>query len=236
MDLSPLALVWRSICSYFLDFAFPRYCFTCQRPLARKEVLFCGACRLRLPYLETFCPVCALPLAEGGELCELCRKGRPFDQVHVPFRYTGPIAEGIKQLKYHQALWLAKELARLWQEVSAPLETDLVLPVPLHPARLRQRGFNQSLLVARFLFGRKVQAGLLKRVRPTRPQVELKPRERFQNVKGAFELSQPWRVKDRRVLLFDDVMTTGATIEECARVLKAAGASKVEVALLARAG
>jgi len=231
-----LASVLRSICERLLDFAFPRYCLACQGILRPGTRLFCPECRPKLPLLKQACPVCALPVEPEAHLCGACRQGRPFEKVHVAFRYEEPLATAIKKLKYNGALWLAKELAWLWQEHLAPVDADLVLPVPLHPQRLLQRGFNQSLLVARFLFGRKVAPDLLRRIRPTRPQVELPPRERFLNVKGAFVLQDSRPVKGRHVLLFDDVMTTGATIEECARVLKEAGAKRVEVALLARAG
>jgi ComF family protein len=113
---------------------------------------------------------------------------------------------------------------------------DVVIPVPLHKQRLKERGFNQSLLLAREVarvFGLEVDYRSLKRIRPTRPQVDLKPDERKKNVKGAFDVKSPERVRGRRVLLVDDVFTTGATVSECARVLKKAGA-EVYVLTLAR--
>jgi len=115
---------------------------------------------------------------------------------------------------------------------------DCIIPVPLHVARLRQRGFNQALILAHELsraFSLPLSFDNLKRVRPTRPQVELTGTERIKNVAGAFALRRPDELKDRGVLLIDDVFTTGATMNECARVLKDAGASRVTALTLARA-
>jgi ComF family protein len=115
---------------------------------------------------------------------------------------------------------------------------DLIMPVPLHPSRLRWRGFNQAALlgnaVARRL-GRPLDAGSLVRVRETDPQTGKNMRERRQNIRDAFAIRRPARIANRRVLLVDDVMTTGATVDECARTLLAAGARRVDVLTLARA-
>lgn len=114
---------------------------------------------------------------------------------------------------------------------------DLVMPVPLHKSRLRQRGFNQSLLLADVvgrLHSIPLSYGNLRRIRPTRPQVELSGEERIKNVAGAFDLVRPHEVEGRRVLLVDDVLTTGATMNECASVLKQAGAEFVACLTLAR--
>ncbi len=113
------------------------------------------------------------------------------------------------------------------------LSWDLVVPVPLGRRRLRQRGFNQSALLARFAFGKYTE--VLERVRETRPQSELSEKERFRNIKNAFKVKAGKNLADKRILLVDDVLTTGATAEECARVLRAAGAREVTVAVLARA-
>jgi ComF family protein len=111
------------------------------------------------------------------------------------------------------------------------------MPVPLHRTRLRSRGFNQALLLAYGIserFGVPLCYDNLARIRPTRPQVELTVRERAENVRGAFGLQRPGEVAERKVLLIDDVFTTGATMNECARVLKDAGAASVTVLTLAR--
>jgi ComF family protein len=114
---------------------------------------------------------------------------------------------------------------------------DYLIPVPLHPKRLRERGFNQALLLSRALEGipvEKTRARLLKRVRHTHPQVRLDPEERRQNVRGAFKVEDRGMVLGKNLLIVDDVFTTGATVNECARVLKEAGAERVSVYTLAR--
>jgi ComF family protein len=113
-------------------------------------------------------------------------------------------------------------------------EADLVAPVPLHPKRLRARGFNQALLLARGLSDTPVAREALTRVRHTAPQVGLNPKERRENVKGAFAVPEPAGVKGKNVLLLDDLYTTGATVRECARVLRRAGAHRVDVLTVAR--
>jgi len=114
---------------------------------------------------------------------------------------------------------------------------DYLIPVPLHPKRLRERGFNQALLLSKTMKGippKKIKPGILKRVRHTPPQVRLNPVERRRNVRGAFALKDPEGVRGKSILLVDDVFTTGATVNECARVLKKAGAGRVSVVTLAR--
>jgi ComF family protein len=115
---------------------------------------------------------------------------------------------------------------------------DMVMPVPLHRKRLRQRGFNQALLLAHRMseqYGIPLVFDNLERVRPTRPQVELSGEERVKNVTGAFALRFPKKVEDKHILVIDDVFTTGATMNECAGVLKSAGAEQVTACTLARA-
>lgn len=124
------------------------------------------------------------------------------------------------------------------EQIRLTAEIDLVMPVPLHSTRLKQRGFNQALLLADCVSAKHripLSYDNLLRVKPTRPQVELSEEERFRNVAGAFALQQPEFVVSKRVLLVDDVFTTGATMQECASVLKRAGAVQVTALTLARA-
>ncbi len=149
----------------------------------------------------------------------------------------------MRAFKYQRRFWLGKALARVL--AGAPrawwATCDLLAPVPLHPRRLLSRGFNQALLLARALddgSGPALAPDLHRRTRHTRPQVGLDPAQRRENVAGAFALSPAWRgrLADQWVLLVDDVFTTGATVHECARVLKEAGAARVNVFCLLRAG
>ena len=150
--------------------------------------------------------------------------------------------EAVCSFKYRGAFSLTSPLTKELVRAARPLLSEgfIVMPVPLHGARLRERGYNQSLLLARGLvralseFSLELDFLTLKRTRLTRPQAELDKAERTGNVKGAFELTAPSLVRGRDVLLIDDVYTTGATVAECSKVLKKAGA-RVSVLTLARA-
>jgi ComF family protein len=150
-----------------------------------------------------------------------------------------PLASVLHRYKYGRDVTLAEVLADLVQRCCPhPLEHDLLIPVPLHPVRLRWRGFNQALLLAQPLgrtWGVPVDAFALRRSRATPPQVGLDERARRRNVQGAFAVAPGAAIKDRRILLVDDVFTTGATVDECAATLRRAGARCVDVLVLARA-
>jgi ComF family protein len=149
--------------------------------------------------------------------------------------------EAISRLKYGGLTRLARPLGNLLAEYQDPdfklSENDLVIPVPLHTRRLRERGFNQSLLLARQVSRRRsipLNFTALQRARQTQPQTQLSGPERRKNVRGAFEVRKREAVKGKRILLIDDVFTTGATVQECAYVLREAGATEVQVLTLAR--
>jgi ComF family protein len=154
--------------------------------------------------------------------------------------HPSPVTLTLHRYKYQRDASLARPLGE-FLAARAPLDLtiyDVVIPVPLHVGRLRWRGFNQSLLLARQIgrkFGPPVDPFALERVRPTRPQVELSGSDRRHNVLRAFQVSDRARVQHRDVLLVDDVYTTGATVEECTRTLLQAGARNVDVLVLARA-
>jgi ComF family protein len=173
--------------------------------------------------------------------CAAClRRPPPYRDARSAARYTGVAREALHALKFRGQARLAAPLSDLLVDVcaaAAPLLADLVVPVPLHPERERQRGFNQSALLARRLASRlrlPCRTRALERWRPTRPQTELTGRERRRNVRGAFSVAEPARVRDRHVMLVDDVLTTGATVLECSRVLVRAGARAVSVVTVAR--
>ena len=155
--------------------------------------------------------------------------------------YEGTIREAIHQLKYEGKAFLAKSLVGLLDKGYPFIEYasyDLLVPVPLHRKRLRERGFNQALLLGR-AFERRIGVSCtgfaLKKTRWSEPQIHLSPKEREGNVKGSFAVVDPEEVRGKRVLLLDDVMTTGSTVNECARELLKAGAEEVDVFTLARA-
>lgn len=199
--------------------------------------LLCAACQDDLPGMPTFrCPQCAMPTTHG-ERCGACLVQMPhFSACHALYPYEFPADRLVQLLKYgHQlalAPWFAKQLAPLLLSRQA----DLIIPLPLHPHRLRERGFNQAGEISRALgncLKLPVDRSSLARSRATPPQAALAHKDRQANVKGAFECRSD--LSGKSILLIDDVLTTGATANECARVLKLHGAQRVEVAVVARA-
>jgi len=183
-----------------------------------------------------------------GELCPECAfEAPPFDRAAAYGPYTNGLRELIHLLKYEQIRPAAKVLGRMLADAAGTLEMSgdvVVIPVPLHASKLRQRGFNQSELIAseavRHLrnsanahFAMEVAA--MKRRRDTPSQVGMTREARAENLRGAFGVTSRALVRDKQVLLVDDVLTTGATVSECTRVLRRAGAQRVWVATVARA-
>ena len=210
-------------------------CFLCAA--ASGDSLLCPACAASLPYLSTErCPLCALP-TPGAAVCGACLKQAPhFDATQAVFRYEFPLDRLIQALKYAHRLASANFLGRALARLAAPLRPDLVLPVPLAPVRLAQRGFNQALELARPLactLGVPLELSRIHRHRDTAPQASLPWKERRRNIRHAFECEID--LSGKTVLVVDDVMTTGATLDELARTLKAHGAKRVENCVLARA-
>ena len=187
-------------------------------------------------------------LLDGEGLCGMCRRMHPvFVRALAYGSYDGGLRELIHLLKYQQVRPAAKVLGRMLAEVVAELakgfagKAPLVVPVPLHAAKLRQRGFNQSEVIARAAaklkpagLELKVSPAVLVRQRPTASQTGLTPHQRRENMRGAFVVPRPEEVAGCDFLLVDDVLTTGTTVSECARVLHRAGAERVWVATVAR--
>ncbi len=187
------------------------------------------------------CLTCGLPMTVPG-ICGACRRRQPpFAYARAAARYGEVVRETLHAFKFGGRRALAAPLAELLAELGpdslpggAP---DLIVPVPLHPRRERERGFNQALLLARRVgraWSRPVRSDVLRRTAPTPPQTELGVDARRANVRGAFAVRRPELVADRHILIVDDVFTTGATVGECARCLRRAGAATVGVLTLAR--
>lgn len=219
-----------------LDWIFPPVCAGCGEPGYR----LCPECHSKISYITgNICKVCGLPVSGGRSLCIRCEDSPPpYDALRSLANYEGIIRDCIHALKYEndQSLgdFFSKELIELVQTENWIV--DMVIPVPLSPFRVKSRGYNQSALLAYPLAMRlsfKYRPFGMRRTRNTRSQVELSAEERRMNVRGAFQ-AVPEIVGGKRILLVDDVTTTGSTIEECARALKAAGASSVYCLTLAR--
>lgn len=198
--------------------------------------LLCPPCSSDLPPLpKQRCPQCGEQTTHG-ERCGACLKDCPaFEKASAIFRYEFPVDRIIHAYKYGHQLAVAEWAAELIAQQINHDEYNLLLPMPLHTQRLRERGFNQSLEIARCIARKrkmKLDSQSLTRIRHTPPQAELPMKERSSNVRGAFECSND--LTGMRILLVDDVMTTGATLREAARVIKLHGASRVDVAVVAR--
>jgi len=199
----------------------------------------CADCAAELPRNRSCCSRCALPLATPAALCGECqRRAPPWDATWAPFRYGWPLDRLEARYKFGADLAAGRVLSTLWQRETCPLPLpDLLLTVPLHHSRLRQRGYNQALELARPLarqLGVPLQHDVLQRLRRTEAQTELDAVGRRRNVRGAFALRAGIALPGH-VAILDDVMTTGATLAECARVLRRRGVPRVDVWALARA-
>lgn len=235
----------------FLQFLLPSRCAVCQDTLrVGSRSVVCGGCWSRVRFLAPpFCPRCGRPF--GGRpvahppshLCQDCRSRHPrylLARSALLYDRDDPLREVLLLFKHGRRDALGRHLGRLMAERATTLfgqpSVDAVVPVPLHRQRERERGFNQSEILASVV-ARSSRLPVLRkaliRIRSTLPQTG-KPRERARNVRGAFAVGNPEMVKERILLLVDDVLTTGATVNECAKVLMKAGARGVLVYTLAR--
>ena len=218
---------------------FPAVCLLCGAPGTHRRDL-CSGCDGDLPRNLKACRRCAQPLTSGGSLiCGQCQRHPPvFDSMTAPFCYDPPIDGLIRDLKFRGHLPAGQLLGELLgddlEQRRLPLPQGIV-PVPLHLSRLRQRGFNQSLELARPLakrFGLPILAGSVHRLRPTPPQSQLDLRQRLTNVRGAFAARRS--IEARHLAIVDDVVTTGSTVTELAQVLRQAGVERIDVWACAR--
>jgi ComF family protein len=214
-------------------------CISAMHPIAVSTCAVCGE-RMLSPYVVS--------QNAGEPRCGLCRRIEPsFDRATAYGSYEAGLRELIQLLKYEEVRPAANVLGRMLGDAIADLEPGfgdsppLTVPVPLHSAKHRQRGFNQSELIARAALKLRPEGkrwmlgtGILKRNRPTQSQIGLTRHQRRQNIRGAFTVVKPNEVVGREILLVDDVFTTGTTVSECARILRRSGASKVWVATVAR--
>lgn len=234
----------------FIDIIYPPRCHICHNFLPNTghvNKYFCPVClKGFLKISSPLCPICGIPFdsfSEENHLCGNCLRRRPFyDALGAPYLYQGSIMDAIHQMKYTGKSYLAKSLGPLLSSFASKwidnsTESLVVMPVPLHPKKLRERGFNQSLLLARAItsiLSTELDFLSLRRIKYTRPQTGLNSNERKKNVRNAFDLVGQKDFKGRSVILVDDVATTGNTMNECARMLKKAGCKKIFCLALAR--
>jgi len=232
--------------SALLDILYPRACAICGGKVDPSAEYLCWNCLSSFAFVHSpFCSICGDPIdgkTSGEFQCHYCSSNRPhFDRARSAARYTGVVQELLREFKYREGLWARRDLAGLLEACAVahfdPNEIDAVTYVPLHPVKFRQRGFNQAEALAAIL-AKRLRKPLIRRClirrEYERSQTNLTAKERATNVKGNFEAIWKRRLRGRGVMLVDDVMTTGATVNDCARALKEAGASRVYVVTVAR--
>jgi len=229
-----------------LELLLPESCPVCDHPaVLLPEGLCCECLKQLTPLPASHCPRCSLPypgFTDTPHLCGRCNQNAPaFAMVIAVGLYLNTLQSAVNRFKNHPRPTLDRALGQLLAEAverhSFSHAPDLLVPVPLHKIRLRQRGFNQSRLLAKEIARRcriPLDDKLLEKIRPTPPQQGLPARLRLHNLRGALTATR--HLNGEHVLLVDDVMTTGTTADTCASVLLNAGASQVSVAVLARAG
>lgn len=231
---------FRDTLSAWRAWLWPGHCLLCRARLGAGQE-FCGDCRAALPWIQTACAQCATPLPAGSDSvpCGNCQQKSPrFDRAVAALHYDAPVDRLILNLKYHRRLDLAHTLAHLLVERlrHTPALPDVLVPVPLHVSRLRERGYNQSLELARAI-GKKlalpVNTRIAYRVRATPTQTGLPLELRARNLRNAFRVESD--LSGRHVAIVDDVMTSGHTANALAQALRRAGAERISVWVVARA-
>lgn len=229
-----------------MDVIFPRACAGCGHAVTEPCGHLCWDCLARLEWIHSpFCRICGDPIEGEVSLpvvCAGCAARQPaFDRARSVARFRGVLRTILHDFKYRGATWLSRDLVNLlrvcYETYFARAGLDTVTYVPLYSARERERSYNQAFLLAQGLAAvcpSLVLRACLRRVRPTPSQTHLTAGERLANVKSMFSIQTPKNTEGRRILLVDDVMTTGATVNECARMLKTAGAELVGVLTVGR--
>ncbi|HTL14445.1 MAG TPA: ComF family protein [Thermomonas sp.] len=215
---------------------FPLRCLVCGEPGAHRRDL-CAACFADLPWQGPACPRCALPLPEAGTCGQCLQAPPPLDEVRAAFDYRFPLDRLLPRLKFHGDFAAGRVLAQCMADaLQDAVRPQAILPLPLHRTRLRQRGYDQALELARPLaraLNLPLLADALQRTRGTRAQSRLDAGARRRNLRGAFAVA-PGIALPGHVVLVDDVMTTGATLHAAARALRAAGVARVDAWVCAR--
>lgn len=237
----------QTIAKQVLRFVMPWSCAGCRTPLpGLDDDGFCEACWLWLPRIQGWiCDRCGLPLKDGGKFCFDCRRHPSRVLIRAAADYSGGIRQALQRFKYGGRKSLGLRFAQLlesaWDLYSELHPIDALVPVPLYPHSLHERGYNQAAVLAQYLGKRlsiPVHSRVLVRQKETVPQFRLKKPDRLLNLRDAFALSRAYdpdeSTEGLRILLIDDICTTGATLKECAKVLKAAGAKAVKALVLAR--
>lgn len=226
-----------SILQQILNLIYPSNCINCNTSLKFYENYVCDLCLNKIEFIEKSCIICGKPLNASEIKCGECLVDLPIFKKAISIaNYNGIIKNIIIAFKYKKREGISKIIEKiifqyLEKNYFFNKNIDLIIPVPLHKSRLKQRGFNQSEILAKIIkkkYSFKIEKSLI-RIKKTRPQVELNIKERKDNIKNAFILKIPEKIKDKNILLIDDVYTTGSTIKECSKVLQKAKAKTIYV-------
>lgn len=228
----------RVLIHHAIDWIYPPRCISCRNPLPlqdkpRRKLWLCSYCEnLFIPLETPGCSLCSVPVEAGVETCSSCY-GKNFAFIHnrAGFEYDGLIRDLIRDIKFRRCKTIAQGLGQLWARnigMSIPREAILV-PLPMHKKKRRRRGFDQARILAEAISdatGLRL-ANLLERTQNTPPQSGLHPRQRAENVSGAFRINPKEKQSAKTIVLIDDIYTTGASLNECALTLKNAGANTI---------
>lgn len=232
----------------FINLFYPLSCYICRAKLSPlRDIPLCDQCLRGIQFNQSpFCRRCGTHLPAFSQkdayYCKKCRTTPYyFKRAFSVCVYAGIVKQCIHLFKYKRKLALSKFLCRLLIDFTRSFiaieKIDLIIPVPLHPRKLRQRQFNQAEILAQALsraFNKRLKHNALVKIKDTPAQIDLPQAARIKNARGCFRVKNLPAVKDKNILLIDDVLTTAATVNECAKVLRQAGAKKIEVLTLAR--
>jgi len=237
---SPFRQLANCIFDGILDLLFPPLCLVCGKS---SESYLCLECIKKINFIKPpFCRTCGIPLSEAENQCnECCNREYFFEFARSVGIFDGILRDAVHAFKFDCKVMLAEPLGKLMAQHYAETHligtVDIVVPVPIHRFRMNERGFNQSVELSRIFCdytSLRLEPNALVKSKKTCDQVGLPEEERFANIEGAFSVVEPDSIAGRRVLLIDDVFTTGATLNEAAKVLRGAGASAVYAYTLAR--
>lgn len=229
----------------FIQLLFPNTCLACNTIISF-DGYFCANCWKELQFINhPKCQKCSFPfdfsLEVSDNICANCLKKKPFyDKVYTIFRYNSTIGNAIANFKYRDQTFIARKLAKIINKfTNIELKNyDLVIGVPLHKKKLRARKFNQAILLAKFLCKDKLIYDLIIRIKNNNSQVNLGQKQRIKNIKSSFILNPKYKanmlVKNKKILIIDDVITTSSTINSIAKILKRNKAKKVDVLAIAK--
>jgi len=224
-----------SLCKSIINFIYPAYCIVCNSHLKENERLICDSCWIQLPQIEQ-------DFDSFKEIRSKLADDVHFSKVFSIWEFSSPIQTAIHYLKYQNFKVLANQLgifmAERLKKLSLPMDKTILIPVPLHKTRIRERGYNQSTLLCKVIAG---ETGFtyndqtLKRIRYTQSQTKLDAMERAKNVQNAFRVFSNEEILNKIIILVDDVITTGSTMNECAKELMKNGAEAVYLFSIAKA-